>query len=47
MHGATATQHGLRAHEGAAGDQLRGRAAPTLDSSSAQRLSVGLRVKRS
>jgi hypothetical protein len=47
MLGAGATQPRLSAHEGAAVDQLRGRAAPTPCSNSAQRLSVGLRVKRS
>ena len=47
MHGAAATHPGLSAHKGAAVDQLRGRAAPTLDSNSAQRLGIGLRVKRS
>jgi len=47
MHGAGATQPRLSAHEGAAVDQLRGRAARILDSNAAQRLSVGPRVKRS
>jgi hypothetical protein len=47
MHGAAATQPGLNAHEGAAVDQLRERAARTPDSNGAQRLGVGLWVKRS